>query len=155
MSIVKYGTPTLSIPQAAVLTSSSPTKLSSSDNMRSLTNGANFTPRHSALSTNTTSNINTNSNQKTSSIANHHHHQILSNGINTNSINNHLYSNVAYSNMMSGYSSNSDSIYPKIVTYPYPKPGGINPIIHIHIADLQSNNRNHKQISPPREIGKM
>jgi hypothetical protein len=57
--------------------------------------------------------------------------------------------------MSNGYSMAADSIYPKIISYPYPKPGGINPTIHIHIVDLQSNTRNHKQISAPREIAKM
>lgn len=145
MSIVKYGAPSLAIPN---LSTTTPSKLTPNDNVRSLTSS--IIPKHAALSANTTSVPATNSNTSTKP-TNHH----PTNGPSTNNLNNHLYSNSAYGGMSSGYPKDSDSIYPKIITYPYPKPGGVNPTIHIHIVDLQSNSRNHKQITPPREIAKM
>lgn len=152
MSIVKYGAPSIAIPPASAtssLSSSTSSKLSS-DGARSLING-NLPPRQAALSTNTTNAHHLNASHPTAKSTTNHH---LPNGP-LNNLNNHLYSNSGY-NIAAGYSAaNADSIYPKIVSYPYPKPGGINPTIHINIVDLQSNTRNHKQISPPREISKM
>ena len=147
MTIVKYGAPSIPIPASPSASLSSSTASKLSDSVRSLTNGS---PRQAALSANTTTHLN--ASHPTVKTAINHHPPSL--GPMTN-LNNHLYSN-GYSMMTNGYSpANADSIYPKIVSYPYPKPGGINPTIHINIVDLQSNTRNHKQISPPREISKM
>lgn len=153
MTIVKYGAPSIAIPPppASSLSSSTTSKLA--DNVRSLTS-VSSTPKQAALSANTTIVHHSNVSHPTiKSTVNHHHPTIPAGPM--NNLNNHLYSNVGYGNMMSNGYSSADSIYPKIVSYPYPKPGSINPTIHINIVDLQSNTRNHKQISPPREISKM
>lgn len=43
--------------------------------------------------------------------------------------------------------------YPKVVHYPYPKPGKINPQVTIRVVDIGYNVvSNHKQITPPKEI---
>ena len=155
MTIVKYGAQSIAIPlppsPTSSLSSSTTSKLT--DNVRSLTNGS-PTPKQAALSANTTTVHHSNVSHPTMKSTVNHHHPTISAGP-MNNLNNHLYSNAGYSNMMTNGYSSADSIYPKILSYPYPKPGGINPTIHINIVDLQSNTRNHKQISPPREISKM
>lgn len=43
--------------------------------------------------------------------------------------------------------------YPKVVRYPYPKPGKINPQVTIRVVDIgYSVVSNNKQITPPKEI---
>lgn len=160
MSIVMYGSPPnlpISPPQpVSSLTTS--TKKTSSD-VRSLTKTTNTTILSSSSPSSTPFNSSTISAgiNKATINSNHHPHH-YSNQLNTNNFNNHLYSNGhSGSHLSTAATANAESIYPKIVSYPYPKPGQTNPTIHIHIVDLQSNviTRNHKQITPPRELTKM
>lgn len=44
-------------------------------------------------------------------------------------------------------------VYPKIINYPYPKPGHPNPVVSVWVSDLTSPMaRVSKQVTPPKEI---
>lgn len=46
-----------------------------------------------------------------------------------------------------------DGVYPKIVEYPYPKPGRTNPTVSVWVTDLTSPIAGvGKQVTPPKEI---
>jgi hypothetical protein len=45
------------------------------------------------------------------------------------------------------------SAYPHVIAYPYPKPGSINPIVSVWIAEVTSSTaRNHRRVTPPKEL---
>ncbi|RWS15470.1 prolyl endopeptidase FAP-like protein [Dinothrombium tinctorium] len=46
-----------------------------------------------------------------------------------------------------------DMFYPKVINYPYPKPGRANPVVTLWVADLSSPMvGTPKQVTPPKEI---
>jgi len=63
--------------------------------------------------------------------------------------------NISRDSYMASSLDPDSAYYPKVISYPYPKPGRKNPVVRIRVADLSAPIVQTKQVVPPKEISSL